>query len=485
MKEVSVKKNVLLSTLYQILIMVTPFITAPYVSRVIGPKGIGIYSYTNSIQLYFSMFAGLGTVTYGAREIARNRDNEYRRSKLFWEIEILTIITSSICLILWGIMIKYSQEYKEYYIILTMNLLNTMLDISWFYTGLEQFKYTIMQNSIFKILGIILLFTFIKQPSDLKLYIFIMTLTSLLGTASMWIYLPKFLKKINFREIRILHHFKETLVYFIPTIATSIYTVLDKTLIGAITKNEEENGFYEQATKIINLTKVLTFSSLNAVLGSRISYLFAKDKKEEIKERINNSMNYIFFIGFGIMFGLIGVIDKFVPIFFGDGYEEVASLIKILSPVVVIIGVSNCLGSQYYNPAGLRAKSAKFIIVGSCVNLILNLILIPRFWSYGASVATIIAELTISILYLKFCDGFLTVRNLIKFSWKKIVAGIIMLILVLMIGLLKINTIAVLVLQVIGGVAIYGSILLILKDNFVIQNINKLKNKFIKEKINV
>ena len=128
-KNVSVKKNIILSTLYQILTMIIPFITAPYISRVIGANGVGIYSYTLSIQTYFSMIAALGTVTYGAREIARNRDDEHKRSKIFWEIEILTIITSAICLVLWVILIGLSDTYKIYYIILTMNLFNTMFDI--------------------------------------------------------------------------------------------------------------------------------------------------------------------------------------------------------------------------------------------------------------------------------------------------------------------------------------------------------------------
>lgn len=475
MKNTSIKKNLIFSTFYQILILIIPFITAPYISRVIGPKGVGIYSYTNSIQMYFSIFAALGTISYGAREIARNRDDEYKRSKIFWEIEILTIITSSICLIFWGILIGFSKEYKIYYIILTMNLLNTMFDISWFYTGIEQLKYTITQNSIFKILGVILLFSLVKDSDDLTLYMLIMSLTTLLGTMSMWIYLPKFIKKINISNLKIIPHFKETLIYFIPTIATSIYTILDKTLIGTITKNAEENGYYEQATKIINMTKAITFTSLNTVLGARISYLFAEEKLQEIKNKIDMSINYILFMGIGIMFGLMGIADIFVPIFFGQGYDKVIILIKILSPLVIIIGISNCLGAQYYNPAGLRAKSAKFIIIGSIVNLILNLILIPKYWSYGASIATIIAELVITLLYLKNCGDFFILKNLIKFSWKKIIAGLIMLIVINNITFIS-NNLILLGIKVLSGIITYFIVLLICKDEFLIEVLNKIKN---------
>ena len=146
-----------------------------------------------------------------------------------------------------------------------------MFDISWLYAGIEQFRYTVVQNSIFKLLGIIALFIFVKDKSHVAVYTLIMSLSMLLGNLSMWIYLPKFIDKVQLKNIHLMHHIKETLIYFIPTIATSIYTVLDKTLIGAITQNSKENGYYEQATRIINMAKSVTFSGLNSVLGARIS----------------------------------------------------------------------------------------------------------------------------------------------------------------------------------------------------------------------
>lgn len=477
MKKTSIKRNILYNTFYQVLTLILPFITAPYISRVIGAAGIGTYSYTLSIQTYFSMFAALGTASYGIREIARNRDDEYERSKIFWEIELLTVITTTICLIGWMVVIGISNEYKIFFVILTMNLINTMFDISWFFAGMEQFKYTIIQNTIFKILGVVALFIFVKRPEDVTLYVLIMSLSTLLGTISMWLYLPKFIKKVKFKELKVFPHFKETLIYFIPTIATSVYTVLDKTLIGVITKEPKQNGYYEQAIKIINMASAVTFASLNTVLSSRNSYLFIEKKEDEIKKKINLSINYILFLGIGMVLGLMAVTDKFVPIFYGKGYDEVITLIKILSPLIIIIGISNCLGSQYYNPAGLRNRSAKFIIAGACTNLILNLILIPNFRARGAAVATIIAELTITMLYLKRCDGFYSFRLLLKFAWKKIIAGVGMIIIISLLNLLNIGDLGMLILQVSVGVLVYMTILFMIKDEFVVETFKQLRKK--------
>ena len=386
---------------------------------------------------------------------------------MFWEIELLTVFTSIICILIWGILIAFSRDFKIYFLILTINIINTMFDISWFYAGLEQFKYTIIQNSIFKILGAILIFTFVKQQSDLWLYFLITCSTSLMGTLTMWAYLHKFIQKIEFKKLNIFSHFKKTLVYFIPTIATSIYTVLDKTLIGLITNNITENGYYEQATKIINTLKALTFTSLNNVLESRISYLFIKKKYDEIHKKINQSINFIFFLGFGIMFGIIGISNLFVPIFFGEGYNKVILIMQLMSPLILIIGISTCLGSQYYNPAGLRKKSTKYIIIGSVINLILNLILIPKFLSIGACIATIIAEIIITILYVSNCNGFLTFKTILKVSWKKIISGVIMLGIITLISLFNFNNLVLLMIKVCIGFISYVVLLSVLKDESI------------------
>lgn len=467
MKEPSIKKNLLLSTAYQVLTMLTPLITTPYISRVLGVGGIGIYSYTYSIESYFSMFAALGTVSYGSREIARNRNDRKRYSLLFWEVELLTILTTSVCLILWGILVAISTKYKLYYTILSFYLIATMFDISWLYAGIEQFRYTVVQNSIFKLLGIIALFIFVKDKSHVAVYTLIMSLSMLLGNLSMWIYLPKFIDKVQLKNIHLMHHIKEILIYFIPTIATSIYTVLDKTLIGAITQNSNENGYYEQATRIINMAKSVTFSGLNSVLGARISYLYAEKKFGEIKEKIDISIDYILFMGIGIIFGIFGVSERFVPLFFGDGFKKAGQLLKLLCPAVVIIGISNCLGAQYYTPAGLRKQSAKYIIIGSLVNLIFNVIFISRYASYGAVIATLIAELTITILYLKNCNRIITVTELCHHAWKKIISGVLMLGVISAVGHINMNKIVVLGLQVLCGGICYFLGLLVLRDTFM------------------
>ncbi|MBQ4564253.1 MAG: flippase [Lachnospiraceae bacterium] len=468
MNQPSVKKNYFFRLFYDVLTLITPFITTPYISRVLGADGVGIHSYTSSVIMYFSLFAALGTVSYGAREIARHRDDRAEASKLFWEIELLTVLTSAVCLVLWIGFIAFSTEYRYYYLALTPMLLATTADISWFFMGHEQIKHTVTGNSICKLLGIAVLFLLVREKDDLLMYCVISSCVQFAGNLTMWIHLPKMLDHVDFGTLSVRRHLKETLIYFIPTVATSVYTVLDKTLIGLITKNTYENGYYEQATRVINIVKSLVFTAVNMVMEARISYLFVEKKYEEIKQRITDSMDFILLAGFGCAFGISGIASVFVPLFFGAGYEPVVTLLYMMAPLIVIIGVSNCLGSQYYTPSGKRKQSAGYIVAGSVVNICLNLVLIPGFGAGGATIASIIAELTIAVLYLRSCDGYMTAGVLWSRSWKRLIAGSVMLVAVIATGrYLKMAAVTVVVAQIAVGVGIYGIILLLLKDSML------------------
>ena len=172
-------------------------------------------------------------------------------------------------------------------------------------------------------------------------------------------------------------------------------------------------------------------------------------------------------MGIGICFGLIGVAGRFVPIFLGPGYDRVITMLRLMSPIVIIIGVSNCLGSQYYTPSGNRRLSARFIIIGALVNLTLNLILIPRFWGYGAIVASLIAESVITVLYFKYCKGYLTAETLFREGWKKLAAGILMLAVIKVLDGRIASDVAALLVEMAVGFTVYCAAIVVLRDTFI------------------
>lgn len=478
-KTISLKSNIALNMMYEILLVLTPLITAPYISRVLQADGIGINSYTTSLLLYFTIFASLGTASYGKKVIAAHRDDITSYSKAFWEIQLIKLFTTTICLIIWVSFSLLYKQYTAYMLILSFTLLGALFDISWFYGGLERFQYTVTVNSIFKLLSIVCIFLFVNQKDDLLIYTAIVAISTLLGNVSMWYFLPKQIIKTKVELLSIKSHLKETVVYFGPTIATSIYTVLDKTLIGIITGSNLQNGYYEQATKIINIVKSICFNGINGVMVARASFLYSNENKQELTKIKDISYHIVMFLSIGSCFGLIGISDVFVPFFFGKGYVPVIGLINILSVVVVVIGVSSVANTIYYVAGGYMRKATRLILIGSFANLLFNILLITKYQSIGAVISTLIAESIITILFVNGTNGFIKWSDIWLVISKKIVAGIVMLSSITCIkkALWNLDAIILLMVLITVGIAAYIVSLIILKDSSLYYAFKFIKKK--------
>ncbi len=465
MSQPSIKKNFIFRALYELLILITPIITTPYIARVLGSDGAGIASYTGSVMAFFTMFAALGTPQYGLREIARHRDSPAEASKLFWEIELLTVFTSLICLIGWLGVCVFWKEYRIYFLAMIPTLFNVMFDISWFFTAYEKVGYIVAKNAFFKVLGIVLLFTLVKSKADLVLYIFLSAFTGMLGSLSMWTFLPKMLVKADWKSLAFRHHIHETLVYFIPTIAVSVSAVLDKFLLGLLIHNFSLSGYYEHARKLMALVDSVVFGALISVMEARVSYLFVQGKTDEIKRYIRRTVDFSFLIGMVCLFGIAGVAHVFVPVFWGPGWEPVETLLYLLCPNTLIISISYIVGALYYNPSGNRAQSARYVIIDACINTVLNLLLIPRWNAYGAVIATISAEGITTYIYVQNCRGYLTWQTIWACFWKRFLVGIIMCALVMALGRIPMSRdIVKLTIQISSGAAFYVLALYMIKD---------------------
>ena len=191
----SVKKNYIYNLIYQILVIILPLITAPYISRVLGAENIGIYSYTTSISAYFILFGSLGISLYAQREIAYHQDNKKKNSKTFLEIIILRAITMLISITIFCVTFTTNGEYSFFYKILIIELIAQCFDISWFFSGLEEFKKTVIRNLIVKCISVVAIFLLVKTPEDLDLYFGIYVLSAFIGNISLWFYLPKYFIK--------------------------------------------------------------------------------------------------------------------------------------------------------------------------------------------------------------------------------------------------------------------------------------------------
>lgn len=472
----SIAKNYIYNLFYQILVIILPLVTTPYLSRTIGAENIGIYSYTLSITTYFILFGTLGIAMYGQREIAFVQNDIKKRSKVFYEIFLMKTITLGISMLIFYLSFCTNGEYSVYYRILLLEIFANVLDISWYFQGLEEFKKTVIRNIIVKMVSVGCIFLLVKNSNDLNKYFLIYTLSILFGNMSLWLYLPKYVCKVNLKKLNLLMHLKPTIILFIPQIATQIYTVLDKTMIGTIINNKSEVGYYEQAQKIIKLLMCLA-TSFGTVMMPRISATFVSGDKEKIKEYMNISFAFIMMLAFPLMFIIISISGSFVPIFYGVGYDKVIPLLCILSPIIVLIGLSNIIGVQYLLPTKQQTKFTISVVVGAIINFILNMLLIKNYASIGAAIATVIAETVVTATQFILVRKEFKVYDVFKISYKYIISSIVMFGCSILVGHLISNNLLSIVIQICVSGLMYFILLIIMKDKLICNGICILKKK--------
>lgn len=378
----------------------------------------------------------------------------------------------SISVLIFYFIFVNGNQYQIYYKILALEIIGNCIDISWFFQGLEEFKKTVTRNIIIKLISVLCIFIFIKNQNDLYLYFLIYVFSTLIGNGSLWLYLPKFLGKVELKELNIFRHLKPTISLFIPQIAIQIYTLLDRTMVGAIISDKSEVGYYDQGQKIVKML-LAVITSMGTVMLPRIANTFATGDRNMVKNYMNKSFNLVFALAFPLIFGIIAVSKAFVPVFFGPGYDKVAILMSVISPIILLIGISNVTGTQYLLPTKRQKEYTISVFCGAIINFIMNICLIWNYGAIGASIGTVIAELTVTLVQIHFVKNDFDFKEIFKSAKNYLFSSLIMFIICLFIETkIKSNLVST-ISQVGVGIIIYIIILLLLKDKFVIEIINK------------
>lgn len=392
----SAKKNFIYSSIYQVLVLVLPLITTPYVSRIFGAENLGIYSYTNTIAQYFVIFAMLGLNNYGNRAVAMARDNQDELDCVFSEIYTMQIVTGLVSLFVYlGYAIFLLNEYKTYSVILTLYVLSAVFDINWLFFGLEKFKLTVTRNSIIKIGSVIAIILFVKSKEDLWIYTSIYAVSMLLSTIVLWPYARKEVH-YHFPKFKdVLKHIKPNMIMFIPVIAISIYKYMDKLMLGGFSK--KETGYYENVEKI--MTVALGFiTAFGNVMLPRMSNMVARKDIAGVRQTIATSMRFVLGLSCALTFGMAAVAPEFVGLYFGDGFEPCITVMIALAPTMIFQSWANVIRTQYLIPFKHDNVYVGSVVFGAIVNFVINYLLIPKLGALGAVAGTIVAEASVAVI---------------------------------------------------------------------------------------
>lgn len=467
----NLKKNYIFNLAYQVLVLSVPLITTPYLSRVLGADKIGEYSFAQSIVSYFVLVAVLGTSLYGQRTIAYEKAKNGDIGKAFLEIVIIRCLGVFVFTIIYLGTIVTNMGNHELYLISGIELVATAFDISWFYQGIEEFQNITILNGASKILGTILIFGFVKNSSDLILYVGFYCSAILLGNILQWAILHRYL---NFRVTRALNlsqHIKLSVRLFVSQLAIQLYTVLDKTMIGIITKSNYENGYYEQSQKLVKMATTLV-TAIGTVMASRIAILYGvgyNKNKKEIQQLLESSFRLVFCMAMPITFGIILVASRFVPMFYGAGYEKVIPMISLLSVIVPAIGTSNIIGIQLFVPSKREKLLTESVVVGSCINVILNLLLITRYGAIGAIVASIVAEYSVTLVQIYLARKEIPCLSIARLFARYLIMSAVMFVCGITVSQYVPKNLVGIIIIVVASIVVYGLELVLSRDPIIKQ----------------
>lgn len=479
MSKSSIKKNLMYQMIYELLVLILPFVTSPYIARVVGAEGLGIYSYSYTIANYFVIFSMLGLKNYGNRIIAQTRDDSQKLNTVFSEVLSLHIFVSVFCCIMYAVYILFIAADKQYAAIQSLFVLSGLFDISWFYFGIEKFKLTVTRNTIIKIINVICIFVFVKDSDDLWKYCIIMALGMLISQLTLWIPLKKYVRivKPNFKQTFV--HLKPMLILFIPVLAISLYKYMDKIMIGVIS-SKTQLGLYENAEKVTTIPLTI-IGSFGTVMLPKMSNLAAKSDIDSSLRYMKISMKYVMCLAFALAFGLAAVGQVFAPLFWGKEFEASGILIMGLSITIPFVSFANVIRTQYLIPQSKDKDYLVSVIAGAVVNLIINYLFIPDFGAIGATIGTIAAEALVCIIQSYSVRKVIPLFDYFISFYAFIIFGLIMFGSVFYIGKISNGSIVTLIIQVMVGVILYGILSLVYllnkKDEIVTGLLSKIKKK--------
>lgn len=477
----SLLNNYIFNTLYTILNAVYPLITVTYISRILFAEGVGEVSYAQNIASYFVVIAQLGIPKYGAREIAKKGNQLEDRNQFFWEIFSINAVSTCSMIFLYYTFINMSTYFAD-----TRSLMNVMgltivfnlINVDWFYTGLEEFKYIAMRSFVVKLVALVLTFLFVNNQKDTFTYALI--LCGALGGNHIFniINIRKYVH-IKHSAINWRRHIKSIVILLAMNLAVELYVQLDTTMLGFLCGNRYV-GYYTNPMKLVKLIVNLT-TSVSVILLPRLSLYFELGYKDDVTRIVNKTLEILITLAAPCAVGLIILADGVVSVFFGSSFESSVLTLRILSLIIPILAVGNLFGTQVLIVVNKEKELLVSVVCGAVTNVILNSFLIVRIQQNGASIASVIAELLVMIIQVYYSKKYIEVQLKFKLVLQVIVgcAGIT---LVSLLNMLAINAVVRLLGQVFFGGFIYIGIEIALKNSAIIFAKNRISNIIKKQK---
>lgn len=399
-------KNTSVLFVAQTITYVLGFIYLIYTARYLGPESYGIISFALSFTLIFGIMSDLGLSQYIIREISRNKN---LASKYLGNALILKIIASLIVLILAIVIINLLNYPKNtivvVYLIALYVLINSFAQIfSAIFQSYEKMEYIAIGTVFNSILLVSLAMIGIKYKMDVTFFASayliasIMIFSYYLIICMLKFVIPKFELDINFSK----NMLSESLFFAISIVFTEIYFNIDSVMLSFII-GDEAVGYYNAAYKLIFVLMFIPSTVIISIFPVMSKHY--ESSKALLIEEYEKLFKYLFILAlFIFIFGFLFA-DKIILIIYGNAFISSAIALQILICVIPIIFITYLFGNLL---GAINKQRFVAVVTGICaiINIILNILLIPKFSYYGASVATVLTEMTVFIFMFIYISQF-------------------------------------------------------------------------------
>ena len=394
----SLKANFLFQASYQVLLILIPLVTTPYLSRVLGAEAVGTFSYTQAVSGYFVMFAMLGMSTYGVREIAAAGDDRTLRSHTFWGAYASQGLVGAIVCAAYACYLVFlgSPGGLAVGLAWAMYVLSAPLDASWLLFGVEEFKVPTIRSMATKLATLPIIFGFVRGPEDLWIYCAAIAGSLLSSQLLIWPFVRRYVDWTRPSWTEIKRHFRPSLVLFVPVIAISLYTSMDKILLGQL-GGMQQAGFFEYSEKLSRMPMAV-ITAMGTVMLPRMTAELSAGRRESALSLLEESVWAMLAMAFALAFGIAAIAPEFAPVFLGEGFAECDSIMRVLATIIPVISMTNIIGRQYLVPTGRDLRYTASVCAGAAVNIVVNLMLIPSMGAIGTAIATVAAESTVLLV---------------------------------------------------------------------------------------
>jgi O-antigen/teichoic acid export membrane protein len=459
----SIGKNYLWNVSYQLLLIVVPLVTTPYLSRVLGAEQVGVYSYTYSIANYFVLFATLGMSQHGVRVVAQVGDDRAKRSRAFWSAWLSQLcIAVPVALIYFCYSLISPAGGTVVALIWGLWVLGAVFDVSWLFFGVEEFKLPTIRSFVTKLAGMAIIFIFCHGPDDLWAYCLSFAGAVFANSVLLWPFVKKYVDivKPTWPEVR--ENFIPNLRLFAPVVAISLYTSLNKIWLGSVS-GMEEAGYFEYSDKIVRMPLAIV-TSLGTVMLPHMSSMLAKRMKSEAVALLGKSIWAMEMVAFGMAFGIAAIAPEIANVFLGKGFEACAYVLPVEAAMIPLIAASNAIGVQYLLPAHSDRAYTLSVFFGAIVNIVACLLLLKPFGAVGAGLATVAAEAAVLLFQCLVVRKDLPLWSYLRESIPYLICGALMCAAVRLASNLLVGPLgeswALLIVEILIGIVVYAALAL-------------------------